>query len=157
MTVQPSIRRKLSFVGATSAAKSLPFCALLAACNQSPPAFTEPMSLGGHEVAPEALNEGRDLYMMHCVSCHGDAGAGDGAAARNLKFPPTDFRQAEFSFAAKGELPSHEALIQGIQTGAPDRGMPPWKGMRDDDLSALANYIKTFSPRFSKPSAEAAS
>ncbi|KIG15017.1 cytochrome c class I [Enhygromyxa salina] len=130
---------------------------ILAACSQGAPAFTEPMTLGGAEVSPATLNAGRDLYNRHCVSCHGDAGAGDGPAARNLKFPPLDFRVGQFSFVADGELPTHEQLIERIQTGVPERGMPPWKGMRVEDLSALANYIKTFSPRWSTPAAEVAS
>ncbi|PRQ04950.1 c-type cytochrome [Enhygromyxa salina] len=130
---------------------------LLSGCNSGAPAFTEPMTLGGSEVSPEALNQGRDLYRVHCVSCHGDAGAGDGPAARNLKFPPADFRAGQFSFVAEGELPTHEQLTERIQVGAPERGMPSWKGMRPEDLSALANYIKTFSPRWSTPSGKAAS
>ncbi len=120
----------------------------LIACEAKQPAFGEAMSLGGREVSAATLNHGQDLYRMHCVSCHGEAGAGDGPAARNLEFPPRDFRSGDFSFAEPGELPSHEALIERIRAGAPERGMPPWRGMRDEDLSALADYIKTFSPRW---------
>lgn len=120
--------------------------ALLCGCNEPAPAFTEPMTLGGREVSADTLNQGRDLYFKYCVSCHGETGAGDGPAARSLKFPPRDFRVAEFSFSPKGELPTHEALIDRIRTGVPERGMPPWTGMREEDLSALADYIKTFSP-----------
>ncbi|PRP98307.1 Cytochrome c [Enhygromyxa salina] len=121
----------------------------LVACNQSSaPAFTEAMNLGGREVSAQTLNEGRDLYIRYCVSCHGETGAGDGPAARSMKFPPRDFRTAAFSFVPEGELPSHEALVERIESGVPDRGMPPWKGMRDEDLSALADYVKTFSPRW---------
>lgn len=125
----------------------------LAGCESKPPAFSEPMTLGGREVAPETLNHGRDLYRMHCVSCHGESGAGDGAAARSLSFPPRDFRAAEFSFVEAGQLPSHEALVERIRHGVPERGMPTWKGMRDEDLSALADYIKTFSPRWQEAEA----
>jgi mono/diheme cytochrome c family protein len=119
---------------------------MLLGCSEPAPAFTEPMTLGGREVSPETLNQGRDLYFKYCVSCHGESGAGDGPAARSLKFPPRDFRVAEFSFVQKGELPSHEALVDRIRSGVPERGMPPWTGMREEDLSALADYIKTFSP-----------
>ncbi len=115
---------------------------------QSEPHFTEPMTLGGRVVQPATLDHGRDLYRMHCVSCHGEDGSGAGPAAKSLKFPPRDFRDAAFSFAPAGELPSHEQLVEHISTGAPDRGMPPWKGMRAEDLSALADFIKTFSPRW---------
>lgn len=132
---------------------SLCLTTVLGGCNQSSAAtFTEPMTLGGREVSPDTLNHGRDLYFKYCVSCHGETGAGDGPAARSLKFPPRDFRVAEFSFAPnggrEGQLPSHEALVERISAGVPERGMPPWKGMRDEDLSAVADYIKTFSERW---------
>jgi mono/diheme cytochrome c family protein len=119
---------------------------LLGGCNEPAPAFTEPMTLGGREVSADTLNQGRDLYGKYCVSCHGETGAGDGPAARSLKFPPRDFRVAQFSFAKDGELPAHQALVDRIRSGVPERGMPPWTGMREEDLSALADYIKTFSP-----------
>jgi mono/diheme cytochrome c family protein len=127
--------------------RAWPLLLTLAAC-ESKPAFTEPMTLGGREVPAATLNAGRDLYKTHCVSCHGETGAGDGPAARNLKFPPRDFRSADFSFVEGGALPSHEALVERIRSGAPERGMPTWKGMREEDLGALADYIKTFSPRW---------
>ncbi|HVH97462.1 MAG TPA: cytochrome c [Enhygromyxa sp.] len=120
----------------------------LAGCESKQAAFTEPMTLGGREVSAETLNQGRDLYRVHCVSCHGESGAGDGPAARSLAFPPRDFRAADFSFVEPGQLPTHDALVERIRQGVPERGMPMWKGMRDDDLSALADYIKTFSPRW---------
>lgn len=118
------------------------------ACESKAPAFSEPMTLGGREVSAETLNHGRDLYRVHCVSCHGEGGAGDGPAARSLVFPPRDFRTGEFSFAEAGRLPTHEALVERIREGVPERGMPTWKGMRDEDLSALAHYIETFSARW---------
>ncbi|WP_157596206.1 c-type cytochrome [Plesiocystis pacifica] len=120
----------------------------VAACDGGAPTFTEPMTLGGREVPAETLEQGRDLYRRYCVSCHGEDGSGQGPAARNLRFPPRDFRKAEFTFAPEGALPSHEALVDRIRSGVPERGMPPWVGMKDEDLSALADYIKTFSPRW---------
>jgi mono/diheme cytochrome c family protein len=127
----------------------------LGGCKQPAPAFTEPMTLGGREVSADTLNQGRDLYGKYCVSCHGETGAGDGPAARSLKFPPRDFRLGKFSFVDDGKLPTHEALVDRISTGVPERGMPPWTGMRAEDLSALADYIKTFSPAWREPAERA--
>jgi mono/diheme cytochrome c family protein len=31
---------------------------------------------------PEHLRRGRSLFVMHCVTCHGDQGRGDGPSAR---------------------------------------------------------------------------
>jgi mono/diheme cytochrome c family protein len=131
-------------------------------CGSNEPHFKEPMTLGGRVVQPQTLEQGRELYRMHCVSCHGEDGSGNGPAAKSLKFPPRDFRAADFSFVPSGDLPSHEQLVAAIESGVPERGMPPWKGMRPDDLSALADFIKTFSPRWQsdsqpeKPAASAA-
>ncbi|MFO7563937.1 MAG: cytochrome c [Enhygromyxa sp.] len=133
--------RLLAMLGSSLAVSS-------SACEAKPPTFTELMTLGGREVAAETLNQGRDLYRIHCASCHGEGGAGDGPAARSLAFAPRDFRTAEFSFVEPGSLPTHEALIEQIRQGVPERGMPTWKGMREEDLSALAHYIQTFSPRW---------
>lgn len=121
---------------------------MMLGCGGKEPYFTEPMVLGGRKVEAETLERGRDLYGMHCVSCHGEDGSGNGPAAKSLKFPPRDFREAAFSFVAPGDLPSHEQLVEHISSGTPERGMPPWKGMREEDLSAVADFIKTFSPRW---------
>lgn len=125
-------------------------------CEDAKPAFSEPMKFGDREVSAATLNQGHDLYRKYCVSCHGETGAGDGAAARSLKFPPRDFRAAAFSFVPEGELPSHAALVERIRSGVPERGMPSWTGMREEDLSALADYIKTFSPRWVSAGGEGA-
>lgn len=127
------------------------------ACESRPQVFTEPMMLGGREVAAETLNHGRDLYRVHCVSCHGESGTGDGPAARSLAFSPRDFRTADFASRPgdpgdQARLPTHEELVDRIRQGVPERGMPMWKGMREQDLSALADYIKTFSPRWQEAS-----
>ena len=119
---------------------------LLSGC-ESKPAFDAPMVLGGEEVPAKALNKGHDLYRLHCASCHGDDGSGRGPAARNLAFSPRDFREARFSFIEGDDLPTHDQLVERIRSGVPERGMPPWM-MSDEDLSAVAHYIKTFSPRW---------
>ena len=38
----------------------------------------------------EATLEGKKIYMMYCVTCHGSKGKGDGIAAPGLSKPPAD-------------------------------------------------------------------
>ena len=124
----------------------------------SVPAFTEPMTLAGEVVAPETLEAGRKLYGRYCASCHGADGSGQGPAAASLSSKPRDFREARFIHASEDpeRLPTHEALKAQIRDGVTDRGMPAWKGLRDEDLDALARYVESFSPRWSEPISAAA-
>ncbi|MGB6366419.1 MAG: cytochrome c, partial [Thermoanaerobaculia bacterium] len=40
--------------------------------------------------APESISSGRLLYRVHCESCHGEDGTGDGPMAEVLEIPPSD-------------------------------------------------------------------
>jgi mono/diheme cytochrome c family protein len=112
--------------------------------------FTAAVVLAGVEVPAAELEQGAHLYVRYCASCHGDEGDGRGPAAAGLPTAPSDFREARFRHAVESsdQLPKHQDLIEVISRGVPEAGMPGWRGMRPEDLSALANYIKTFSPRW---------
>ncbi len=117
------------------------------------PEFEGPRNLGGEEIPAATLNRGRDLYLKLCVSCHGAKGDGQGPAASGLD--PRDFTTAQFrNKSTQGDaLPTHDDLTRMIREGAVDRGMPAWNGLPEQDLDALAHFIKTFSPRWSEPGA----
>lgn len=126
--------------------------ALCASCEGevSSARFKDGLRLGGADVSAEVLNNGASLYGRYCASCHGVDGDGKGPAAGALAGPPRDFREARFRYASASPelLPTQDELISIIERGVPERGMPGWKGLRDEDLSALAFYIKTFSARW---------
>src|SRR5579871_3796418 len=46
------------------------------------------------------LQEGRNLYMRHCLHCHGVSGDGDGPTAQYLNPRPRDYRQGVFKFTS---------------------------------------------------------
>jgi mono/diheme cytochrome c family protein len=106
--------------------------------------------LGGEEISPAVLESGRQLYGRYCASCHGVDGDGAGPAGVGLRPSPRDFRTGEFTYkSTPGDaLPTHEDLRDLIRKGVPERGMPGWKGLREEDLDAVAHYLKTFSPRW---------
>lgn len=129
----------------------LVMCGLLAsACEPKAPAFTEALVLGGVRIEATELSRGQELYMRHCASCHGVDGSGRGPAARHIQPGPRDFRTGSFAHKSTlgDDLPTDADLLRVLKKGVPDRGMPPWGAMQEVDLRALANFIKTFSPRW---------
>ncbi len=67
-------------------------------------------------------NQGKMLWAVHCKSCHGNVGLGDGPKSANLKTFPGIFKSPEFqsqtdgaiyyeSFIGRGEMPNFEKKI----------------------------------------------
>lgn len=117
-----------------------------------------PVELGGRTVTRAELERGREVYAKHCRSCHGEAGRGDGPAAKSLAHRPRDFHRADFVHKSTPEdtLPTHQDLVAVIRDGVPDSDMPGWSFLSGEDLDAVANFIKTFSPRWLRTDEEAA-
>jgi len=84
---------------------------------------------------PEALHEaGRRVYTMHCVSCHGEQGHGDGLdAAQHLPRPA--------SFADM--RPSYAAARRVIENGVHGTDMPSWPLLTAPEIQAVTFYIRT--------------
>ena len=84
---------------------------------------------------PEALQEaGRRIYSMHCVSCHGQRGRGDGPdAAQHLPRPA--------SFADM--RPSYAAARHVIENGVHGTAMPSWPLLTAPEIQAVTFYIRT--------------
>ncbi|MGH7538194.1 MAG: c-type cytochrome, partial [Gemmatimonadales bacterium] len=94
---------------------------------------------------------GRQVYEQWCAGCHGDAGAGDGPAARTMMPLPRDFTGAIFKVrsTASGQLPTDADLMRVLDDGLPGTAMPGWKGrLTDGERRAVMAYLKTFSAFF---------
>ena len=78
--------------------------------------------------SPIPTFDGAQLYRSHCASCHGQAGAGDGPMAAQLRAAPTDLRG--LSERNGGDFPRFAVsrLIDGRTVIAPhgSRDMPVW-------------------------------
>ncbi len=88
---------------------------------------------------------GQALYSMYCVTCHGQAGKGDGPAAVGLNPRPADHSDASYM----GGL-SDEDLYKVIKGGGVSVGksplMAPWGGIvNDQGLRDLVAYVRSLS------------
>ena len=72
---------------------------------------------------------GEKLFRKNCVECHGPDGQGTGHAA--------DLRSPVIQNAAPG------VLFWAIQNGRPNKGMPPWSGLKDDQIWEIITFIRT--------------
>lgn len=83
------------------------------------------------------LGLGKDMYILHCKSCHGKEGLGDGPKAAQLDTPCGDFTTDAFADQADG------ALFYKTLTGRED--MPSFeKKMSHIEIWAVVNYVRTF-------------
>ena len=104
----------------------------------------------------EDPNSGAYLYRIHCTSCHGAGGRGDGPAARTLQVPPPDL--TPMAERRGGIYPSDEIaqLIDGRRPlpGHTRQGMPRWGAvfgnleMRNElavkaRIDALVSYLES--------------
>lgn len=83
------------------------------------------------------------LYQDHCMTCHGVYGKGDGNMARmlNMKPLPRDFTSYE-DMRGVTELAIIEAIMNGKK--AEPMPMPAFKQLKEEEIQALAVYVKNF-------------
>lgn len=99
------------------------------------------------------FQSGRHVYRQHCVVCHGALGKGDGELVQNWEVLPRNFRRAGFKYRSTpyGKLPTDDDLRRTIRRGLANSAMPTFQHLRDRDVEAVINYLKTFSPKWRQP------
>jgi mono/diheme cytochrome c family protein len=95
------------------------------------------------------LIDGRNLYMQHCLHCHGTAGDGNGPTARFLNPRPRDYRQGIFKFKStlRGVKPSHQDLVHILEAGIPGTYMPSFVLLGPEKLGLIVDYVRWLSIR----------
>jgi mono/diheme cytochrome c family protein len=81
---------------------------------------------------------GQDLYSIHCRSCHGKTGLGDGSKAFELESDVKDFTSKTFKSQSDGAI--YFKIIMGRNE------MPSFdkKIREEEDRWMLVNYVKSF-------------
>ncbi len=85
----------------------------------------------------EMTEIGEELWEIHCRSCHGKEGLGDGPKAAQLETPSGDFTSEAFHDQTDGEM--YYKTVEG-------RGdMPGYKKKipNEEDMWALVNFMRT--------------
>jgi mono/diheme cytochrome c family protein len=90
--------------------------------------------------ANSSAERGASLYATHCVSCHGEAGLGDGPAGLALMPPPAPIAN---SVQKMGD----DYLFWRISEGGTPFGtaMPAWKALSEQDRWDVLRYLHTLS------------
>jgi mono/diheme cytochrome c family protein len=86
-------------------------------------------------LSPQESDAAAKLFAANCVSCHGDHGAGDGAAAGGLKPSPVNFHVRQ---------PSPERAWTALEQGIPGSSMPAWQNrLSEEDRHLLVRYVES--------------
>jgi cytochrome c oxidase cbb3-type subunit 2 len=90
------------------------------------------------------LQEGKELYVERCLTCHGCAGNGLGSYAGTLIVTPANYKQEPFRSMPDDQWFWH--VSEGVQGTV----MPPWKeSMTEDQRWRVIRYIQEV---FARPS-----
>jgi cbb3-type cytochrome c oxidase subunit II len=88
------------------------------------------------------LQEGKELYVARCLTCHGCAGNGLGSYAGTLTVTPADFKQEPFRSMPDDQWFWH--VSEGIQGTV----MPTWKeSLTEDERWKVIGYVQTIFAR----------
>lgn len=100
-------------------------------------------------VVGDTLQMGRDLYLRHCMHCHGVSGDGDGPTGKYFAVKPRDYRSGKFKFTStkSGVKATRDDLFRIIKLGVPGTYMPSFMLLPDDDAQALVEYIRWLAMR----------
>ncbi|MDB5145508.1 MAG: cytochrome [Mucilaginibacter sp.] len=85
----------------------------------------------------ESIAAGKALWNLHCASCHGKKGLGDGSKAAQLKTQPQDLSKGPSQSQSDG------SIYYKISEGRDD--MPSFKKKIPDteDIWSLVNFVRT--------------
>ncbi|MDF3821363.1 cytochrome c [Leptospira sp. 96542] len=119
-------------------AVALVFAVFMVACGDSKPKEEPVVETSSSSLSPELL-QGEEIYLQNCSSCHGEKGAGDGAAAAALNPRPRNYKSPANEWKNGNSLAGiTKTLKEGIK-GSP---MVAYTHLGDDKIALLAQYVE---------------
>ncbi len=102
------------------------------------------------QILGSELQKGRNLYLRHCMHCHGVSGDGAGPTAQYFKVKPRDYRQGVVKFTstkANVPRPNRDDLFRIIKLGVPGTYMPSFMLLPDDEVNTIVEYVRWLAMR----------
>jgi cytochrome c oxidase cbb3-type subunit I/II len=101
----------------------------------------------------ELYAQGRYVYERNCIICHGPRGDGQGEMSKTVMPKPRSFREGMFKFRTTpyDKLPTEDDLRRTITGGLSGTAMGMFTQLQPDDVTAVIEYVKSFSRRWRKP------
>ncbi|MCH8830800.1 MAG: cytochrome c, partial [Planctomycetes bacterium] len=95
------------------------------------------------------LRNGQQLYLQHCMHCHGYSGDGNGPTAKSLNPLPRDFRLGTFKFKATllNDKPRRQDLVTTVKNGIPGTYMPSFLLLDEKERDTIIEYVRWLSMR----------
>jgi mono/diheme cytochrome c family protein len=96
------------------------------------------------------LQRGRNLYLRHCMHCHGVSGDGAGPTAQYFRVKPRDYRRGIIKFTSTKTTvpkPSRDDLFRIVKLGVPGTYMPSFMLLPDDEVKSIAEYVRWLAMR----------
>jgi mono/diheme cytochrome c family protein len=90
------------------------------------------------------LAESASIYRVHCASCHGARGEGDGPTATTHVPRPRDFRGGIFKFTSRVSRakPTRDDLRRVLVEGLTGTGMASFGGLARAELEGVIDYVR---------------
>lgn len=107
---------------------------------EMPPRYRDVQVPRSRLQSPEARERGRDLFLEHCVLCHGEDGSGRGARYHALSTRPQDFTDPRWRRQTSPRKNFHV-----IREGRPGTSMPGWKILDESETWDLVAYVRSLS------------
>jgi mono/diheme cytochrome c family protein len=99
------------------------------------PSSDQPQGWAAWEAA--GLQEGKEIYVNYCLTCHGCAGNGLGSYAGTLAVTPANYKQEPFR-----SMPDDQWFWH-VSEGVPGTVMPPWKeSLTEEQRWKVIRYVQ---------------
>lgn len=100
---------------------------------------------------PELMAEGKQVFELNCVPCHGSDGFGNGPRSAGLNPPPRNFHQPKFRYGT-----DILTLFHTVTNGSPGTAMPSFEGVLSaKQRMAAVHYVQHWIPNPSPVTAAA--